>query len=255
MTAKNRKDWSAPEYDRDAGYVSRLGEDVVELLDPQPGEQILDLGCGTGDLAVDISARGAEVTGADASPEMVSRAAAKYPHLRFVVSDARSLDLDTGSFDAVFSNAALHWVKEARRAVGEIHRVLRSGGRFVAELGGRGNVRTVERALEETLAERGISAAQRNPWYFPSLAEYVGLLEESGFEVGYAALFDRPTPLGETGIEGWLEVFAGSFLEGLSAAEREETVGRVAGKVRPALTRDGGVYADYRRLRVAAVKS
>lgn len=248
-------DWAASEYDRDAGYVSRLGENVVDLLDPRPGEQVLDLGCGTGDLAAEIYSRGAEVTGVDASPEMVSRAAEKYPRLHFVVADARSLDLDEGSFDAVFSNAALHWVREARQAVREIHRILRPGGRFVAELGGRGNVRTVERALEETLAERGIRAADRNPWYFPSLAEYAGLLEESGFEVGYAALFDRPTPLGKTGIEGWLEVFAGSFLEGLSEAEREEIVGRVAGKARLALTGDDGPFADYRRLRVAAAKS
>lgn len=247
--------WAAPKYDRDAGYVSRLGEDVVGLLDPRPGEQVLDLGCGTGDLAAEISSRGAEVTGVDASPEMVSRAAEKYPRLRFEVADARDLNLPPESFDAVFSNAALHWVKEARQAVREIHRVLRFGGRFVAELGGRGNVRTVERALEETLAERGIRAADRNPWYFPSLAEYAGLLEESGFEVGYAAHFDRPTPLGETGIEGWLEVFAGSFLEDLSEAERGEIVGRVAGKVRPALSGDDGPFADYRRLRVAAAKS
>lgn len=252
MTAR---DWAAPEYDRDAGYVSRLGEGVVDLLDPRPGERILDLGCGTGDLAAEISARGAEVTGADASPEMVARAAGKYPRLRFVIADARSLELDVGSFDAVFSNAALHWVKEASRAIREVHRVLRPGGRFVAELGGRGNVRTVERALEEALAEIGVSAAERNPWYFPSLAEYAGLLEENGFEVGYGVLFDRPTPLGETGIEGWLAVFAGSFLEGLPEAEREELVGRVAGKVRPALTGDDGPFADYRRLRVAARKS
>lgn len=247
--------WAAPEYDRDAGYVSRLGEGVVELLDPRPGERVLDLGCGTGDLAAEISARGAEVTGADASLEMVSRAADKYPRLRFVEADARRLDLDTETFDAVFSNAALHWVKEASRAIREIHRVLRPGGRFVAELGGRGNVRTVERALAEALAERGISAAERNPWYFPSLAEYAGLLEESGFEVGYAVLFDRPTPLGDTGIEGWLEVFAGGFLEGLPEVEREEIVGRVVEKVRPTLTGDDGPFADYRRLRVAAVKS
>ena len=162
---------------------------------------------------------------------------------------------ETSGFDAVFSNAALHWVKEARLAISSVNRLLRPGGRFVAELGGRGNVRAIEGALEEALAERGTEPAGLNPWYFPSLAEYAGLLEEGGLEVCYAMLFDRPTPLGEGGMEGWLEVFAGSFLGGLTESERAEVVGRVVEMVRPELHGSDGWVADYRRLRVAAVKS
>ncbi|WP_047864440.1 class I SAM-dependent methyltransferase [Rubrobacter aplysinae] len=247
-------DWAASEYDRSAGYVSRLGEDVVDLLDPRLGERVLDLGCGTGDLSAELSSRGAEVLGVDLSPEMVSRSAEKYPALRFEAGDARSLGLRPESFDAVFSNATLHWIKEASKAIRAVRRVLRPGGRFVAELGGRGNVRTIERAIEEALAERVISSADRNPWYFPSLAEYAGLLEEAGFEVRYAVLFDRPTPLGEEGIEGWLRVFAGSFFEGLSEEERGEITERVVEKARPGLSGEDGLFADYRRLRVSAVK-
>lgn len=247
-------EWAASAYDHSAGYVSRLGGEVVDLLDPKPGERVLDLGCGTGDLSWEISSRGAEVLGVDASSEMVSRAARKYPQLRFEVADARSLEITVSNFDAVFSNAVLHWVKEATAVARAVHRVLRPGGYFVAELGGRGNVSTIERALEETLVERGIPVAGRNPWYFPSLAEYAGLLEENGFEVEYAVLFDRPTPLGEEGLEGWLGVFAGSFFAGLSAVEREEVVGRVVEKVRTVLHGEEGAFADHRRLRVAAVR-
>lgn len=250
------EEWAASAYDRGAGYVSRLGEGVVDLLDPQPGERVLDLGCGTGDLSWEISSRGAEVLGVDVSPEMISRAAGKYPRLRFEIADACNLELDPlapGSFDAVFSNAALHWIKEASRVVRAVHCVLCPGGRFVAELGGRGNVRTIERAIEETLAERGLPAG-RNPWYFPSLAEYAGLLEQGGFEVEYAVLFDRPTPLGEDGFGGWLEVFAGSFFEGLSVAEREEVIGCVVERVQPELYGERGPLVDHRRLRVVAVK-
>lgn len=253
MTANESRDWAAATYDESAGYVSRFGGDVVELLDPKPEEKILDLGCGTGDLTREISSRGARVTGVDASPQMISRAAEKYPGLRFEVGDARELRGFSG-FDAVFSNAALHWVKEARQAISAVHSVLNPGGRFVAELGGRGNVRAIERALQEALAERGISSTYRNPWYFPSLARYAGLLEEGGFEVTYAVLFDRPTPIGDEGIERWLEVFAGSFLDGLPEGTRREVVGSIAAKARPELlTRDGWV-ADYRRLRMVAVR-
>lgn len=254
MTAGESREWAAAAYDHSAGYVSRLGGDVVELLDPGPGEKVLDLGCGTGDLAREISSRGARTTGVDPSERMISRAREKYPDLCFEVGDARSLEGLSG-FDAVFSNAALHWVKEARRVISAVHSVLEPGGRFVAELGGRGNVRSVERALEESLAERGISSSGRNPWYFPSLAEYAGLLEEGGFEVTYASLFDRPTPIGDEGIERWLQVFAGSFLDGLPDDTRRGIVSSVAEKVRPELLTEDGWVADYRRLRLRAVRS
>lgn len=253
MTAGESRDWAAATYDRSAGYVSRFGAGVVDLLAPRTGEKVLDLGCGTGDLTQEISSRGALVVGVDASPQMISRAAEKYPDLRFEVCDARSLEEFSG-FDAVFSNAALHWIKEARQVISAVHSVLNRGGRFVAELGGRGNVRTIERALGEALAERGISAADRNPWYFPSLAEYAALLEASGFEVTYATLFDRPTPIGGEGIERWLEVFAGSFLDGLPDDTRREIVASVAAKARPELLTKDGWVADYRRLRVRAVR-
>lgn len=253
MTDRESRDWSAATYDHSAGYVSRFGQDVVEWLAPEPEETVLDLGCGTGDLTREISSRGALVCGVDSSPRMVARAREKFPDLRFEVGDAREL-CGLSGFDAVFSNAALHWVKEARRAVGAIHSVLEPGGRFVAELGGRGNVRTTESALEEALAGRGVSSAGRNPWYFPGLGEYCALLEEAGFEVTRATLFDRPTPIGEEGIERWLEVFAGDFLEGLPEDTRSEVVAEVADKVRPELLTEDGWIADYRRLRVRAVR-
>ncbi len=186
---------------------------------------------------------------------MVEQAARKYPSLDFAVEDATAFR-SPREFDAVFSNAALHWVKDAGAAVETVRLALRPGGRFVAELGGRGNVAAVVAAVTEALAEKDISAAERDPWYFPSLAEYAGLLERSGLRVVHAGHFDRPTPLegGEDGLLHWLETFGGEFFRGLSGEERRLVLDRVVEKARPALYREGVWTVDYVRLRVAAVK-
>lgn len=186
---------------------------------------------------------------------MVEHAARKYPSLDLAVEDVTTFR-SSREFDAVFSNAALHWIKDAGAAVESVRLALRPGGRFVAELGGRGNVAAVVAAVTEALAELGISAAERDPWYFPSLAEYAGLLERSGFRVVHAEHFDRPTPLegGEAGLLHWLETFGEDFFRGISGEERSHVLDRVLEKARPALYRDGTWTVDYVRLRVAAVK-
>ena len=233
-------------------YVTAAGADLVEVLDPQAGERVLDLGCGTGELSAQIAAAGAEVVGIDLSAEMIEAAHEQFPGLSFAVGDARDFSF-AEPFDAVFSNAALHWVKPPEAALVCIVACLGPGGRFVAELGGVRNVATIRRALIDQLAARGFYP--QSPWYFPSLGEYSQLLEQVGLRVAYASHFPRPTPLaGENGLRDWMEMFAGTLTADVPSSMREELFVAVEDAVRPALYGDEGWSADYWRLRVVAYK-
>lgn len=248
--------WNAGLYDDKHSFVWKMAAGLLELLEAKPGERILDLGCGTGHLTGQIAATGAEVVGVDRSPEMIRQAREKYPALHFEVMDGRELSFPK-PFDAAFSNATLHWIREPERVVAGIARNLRAGGRFVAEFGGKGNVGELLNAIERAWAILGLPGTAPSPWYFPSVAEYAGLLEQHGLEVTYANLFDRPTPLedGERGLRNWLEMFGGVFLDGFSPDKRELALTAVEREARPALLRDGHWVMDYRRLRVVAKKS
>lgn len=248
--------WNAASYDTHNAFVWQFGAGVVDLLAPQAGESILDLGCGTGHLTAQIAEVGADVVGLDASPEMVAQAQRNYPDLRFQVADARDFQVDT-PVDAVFSNATLHWVRPPEPAIACIYRALKSGGRFVAELGGKGNIETLVSALYEGLRAVGYAAPEKlNPWYFPSLGEYARLLEQAGFRVAFAAHFDRPTRLdnGAGGLRQWLEMFAGPFLDVVAPERRDEVIERVERATGPTLWRDGMWTVDYKRLRIVGMR-
>ena len=232
--------WDAVRYQSRHSYVFAYGEELLGLLDPQPGERILDLGCGSGQLTAKIAESGAAVVGLDRSEEMIVEARRNFPSLKFEIGDAANFNVDM-AFDAVFSNAALHWVKDADGAAASIARALRSGGRFVLEMGGKGNTQAVMEAVRE------VAGPVETPWYYPSVGEYASLLERHGFEIAFATLFDRPTRVeGEDGLEDWLAMFAGSMLA--SAEARRE----VANRLRAKMFQDGGWVIDYRRLRVIA---
>ena len=245
--------WDAALYDDKHSFVWRLAAGVLELLDAQPGERILDLGCGTGHLTAKIAEAGAHVLGVDRSPEMIRQAKERYPSLRFEVMDAREIALNE-NFDAVFSNATLHWINEPKRVIVSIKNLLRSGGRFVAEFGGKGNTGELLMAVQHAWAKLGLAGPAPHPWYYPSVAEYAGLLEQQGFEVTHATLFDRPTPLddGERGLRNWLEMFGSAFVEGLPEAARERLLVEIERELRPKLFHDDHWVMDYRRLRVVA---
>lgn len=244
--------WNADLYDGKHSFVAAYGEDLIEWLAPKSGERILDLGSGTGHLAHQIADRGASVVGMDASPEMVAAAQAAYPDLTFVVGDATTFDL--GVFDAIFSNATLHWVLDAPAAVDRMAQGLRSGGRLVAEFGGHGNVESVVRETRRAV-EQVTGVVPPLPWYFPGVGEYASLLESAGFEVRQAVLFDRPTPLdGVAGLRNWLRMFGGRLLDGLSAEQIEAVLDDVEVALRPVLCHEGQWVADYRRLRIQAVR-
>jgi len=243
--------WDPEGYARHARFVSELGQPVVELLAPRPGERILDLGCGDGALTEKLVALGCEVIAVDASAAQVAAARARGLDAR--VGDGQALDFNA-EFDAVFSNAALHWMRDAPRLLAGVHRALRPGGRFVAECGGHGCVETIHRSLIECLNERGHDGAAASPWYFPTAEDYSRHLAAAGFEVRSIALIPRPTPL-PGDLLGWLETFAESFTRVLPAAERAAYLQEVQARARPALCDASGRWiADYVRLRFAAVK-
>jgi trans-aconitate 2-methyltransferase len=249
-------EWNANLYEDKHAFVWKYGADLVPLLAPQSGERILDIGCGTGHLTARIAEAGVCVVGVDRSPEMVNAARRTYPNLRFEVMDARELPYHN-EFDAVFSNATLHWIREPERVVASVQNALRQGGRFVAEFGGKGNIRKMQNAFDQALLElRATVQSEIDPWYYPSVSEYATLLEKNGLEVRFITLFDRPTPLadGEAGMRNWITMFGSDYSAKLRPESRESFIPRVEELLRPELFRDGQWWADYRRLRFSAWK-
>jgi trans-aconitate 2-methyltransferase len=243
--------WNVGLYDASHSFVWKFGASLVELLAPQAGERILDLGCGTGHLTAQIATAGADVVGFDSSSTMIDQARSAHPAIRFEIGDARTFAFGEG-YDAVFSNAVLHWVQQPELAVAQVRAALRPGGRFVVEFGGKGNTRQMVAALLKQAVALGVRD-YAIPWYYPSVAEYSSILEQHGLEVTYATLFERPTLLeGEDGTKKWFEMFCGSLLDRLTPEQRAECLAALDADLRPALYRDGQWKADYRRLRVVA---
>jgi len=248
-------EWDPDDYDEGHSFVAEYGRDVVRLLDPQPGERVLDVGCGTGTLSAVIADSGAEVVGIDAAESMVDQARERYPGLDVAVADARKYEPDE-TFDAVFSNAALHWIPDEDHdaVLSMVSEALGETGRFVAEFGGRGNVERVERAVRAELTARGYDTD--HSWYFPSIGEYAPRLEAHGFEVTEATLFDRPTELdgGEAGLREWVGMFGDELFEGVTEPDREAVLAAVEERLRPTLydPETETWTADYRRLRFVA---
>jgi trans-aconitate methyltransferase len=247
--------WDSNLYDQRHDFVSKYGEGLVELLDPKQGELILDLGCGTGDLAHLVSQKNAVVTGMDNSPEMIEAARKKYPDLQFDLKPAEDFSYPI-QFDAVFSNATLHWVPEKEKATRCIYEALKPGGRFVAEFGGKGNVSNIVKALIAALSNRGYAEQDaKSVWYFPSLSEYSSLLEQHGFRVVFAAHYDRETLLQDkSGIKNWIQMFGHPYLQDLSQETIDTIMNDVEEQVRATNFKHGNWYADYVRLRIKAVK-
>lgn len=249
-------EWNSKLYDAKHDFVWKFGSDVVSLLDPQAGERILDVGCGTGHLTSQIAESGGRVTGVDRSAEMVTAARLAYPHLKFEIADARRLSFRE-EFDAVFSNATLHWIHEPELVLQGVWKALRPGGRFVAEFGGHKNIRAMQDAFDRALVEIGAAKpGEVQPWYYPSVSEYSALVERNGFEVRLITLFDRPTGLadGAAGMRNWIVMFGADYLAKAGDPKREEFLRRVEEMLRPKLFRDGQWWADYRRLRLVAYK-
>jgi trans-aconitate methyltransferase len=245
--------WDPALYAARASFVHRLAADLVDLLAPRPRERVLDLGCGAGELTERIAATGATVVGLDASPEMLDAARRRAPRLKFVAGDGQALRFDS-EFDAVFSNAALHWMPRADDVAAGVARSLRPGGRFVAELGGRGCVATVCEAVAAALVRRGDDPGHWLRWYFPDVREYVTVLAAAGLDVRLAHLFERPTRVeGDEGLRQWLRTFL-PRLEPHLGGSWTDFAREVETRCEPELRREGGWVLDYVRLRVVAVR-
>ena len=246
-------EWNPALYDQKHSFVFEYGHELLALLQPQPGELILDLGCGTGHLTSQLAQTGARVIGLDSSPSMLTTARQNYPQLEFRLADAAEFSTPE-QFDAVFSNAVLHWVTRAEEAVSRIAGALKPQGRFVAEFGGKGNVRQITAAVQSVLHELTGQPISHG-WYYPSISEYGSLLEKHGLEVRQAFLFDRPTVLeGADGMRNWLSMFAEGMFRGLSEELKATALQQIEERLRKTNYRDGSWLADYRRLRIVAVK-
>ncbi|MDB5094613.1 MAG: SAM-dependent methyltransferase [Candidatus Eremiobacteraeota bacterium] len=249
MDAVSTQIWSAQDYAANARFVSDLAGEAVALLAPRPGERILDLGCGDGALTSELSRSGASVVGVDAAPDLI--AAARERGLDVRLQDGTALRFER-EFDAVFSNAALHWMKDPAPVIAGVARALVPRGRFVGEFGGHGNVAAIVVALHAVLARRGIDGTSLSPWYFPTAAAYRRLLEAGGFAVETIGLHPRPTVL-PTDMAGWLRTFANPFFAPLDAGDRAAALEETLALLRGVLSDGGGRWtADYVRLRFAA---
>jgi trans-aconitate methyltransferase len=254
---KTNDPWDAALYDANHSFVNKMARGLLEILAPQPGERILDLGCGTGALTQQIADAGAMVVGIDASAAMIAQAQKSYPRLDFRVADALTMQF-AEPFDAIFSNAALHWIKPPAVAAGRMFAALKPGGRLVLEMGGKGNVSVLLRSAIEAGRSLGL---ELTPFidinYFPSIGEYTGVLEQTGFAVTSAMLFDRPTPLsdGAAGLANWIRMFRPAALDAVPKDRLSEFFAAMESKCRPDFFRDGTWHADYRRLRVTAARS
>lgn len=256
--------WNSTHYAENGRFVASMANEVVELLDPRPGERILDAGCGDGALTEQLAASGALLRGLDASASMVAASRSR----GLAVDYASLTDLSyNGEFDAVFSNAALHWIPLAAQpnALAGLHRALRPGGRFVAEMGGHGNIAAIRTALSAVFAGYGINAEVVAASFYPSPAHYRQLLESAGFRVETITLQPRPTPLpgGSEGMERWLQTFRNGVFDLLpDSSTRQSAMAQTLALLRPILLTshqnrgDSSALwsADYVRLRFRATR-
>jgi trans-aconitate methyltransferase len=241
--------WNPTAYAENAAFVPNLGAGVLDWLAPQPGERILDLGCGDGQLTAKIAASGAEVVGVDASPAMVEAALARGLDAR--ICNAESLPF-SAEFDAVFSNAALHWVQNQDAMIAGVKRSLKPGGRFVAEMGGHGNIAAIRVALIAVLGRHDCAGLEDGVNYYPAPGPYAERLKSHGFTVEEMQLIPRPTPL-PTGMRTWLTTFRSGVLERVPESLRDTIIDETVALLEPALRDERGNWTgDYIRLRFIA---
>lgn len=247
--------WDADKYTSDFSFVHQYGNGVTELISADKNSSILDLGCGNGALTKALQDKGYMVKGLDASKELLDIARKNYPDIEFIQADAVSFSVEE-PVDVVFSNAVFHWIEreKQRNMLRCVHNALKENGEFVFEFGGYGNNQLIHGALAEAFAE--CRYVYKMPFYFPAISEYSTLLEDTGFRVRYAVLFDRPTELkGEDGLKDWIKMFVKTPFSVIgNEDEKDAVIDRAVESLRNVLYRDGKWYADYVRIRMKAIR-
>ena len=247
--------WDADKYTSDFSFVHQYGNDVTELIDFHKNSTVLDLGCGNGALSKILYDKGYVVKGIDASKELLDIAKKNYPDIEFIQADATSFSLKE-PVDVVFSNAVFHWIDKERQQdmLKCIYDALKENGQFVFEFGGYGNNQLIHKALEEVFRE--YNYIYKMPFYFPTIGEYSSLMENAGFTVKYAVLFDRPTELkGENGLKDWINMFVKAPFTGIKSIDvKEAIIDKAVDNLKGILYKDGKWYADYVRIRMRAIK-
>lgn len=251
--------WNERLYNQQHNFVWTMAADLVDLLDPQPRQKVLDLGCGTGALTAQIHQSGADVLGIDSSTTMIESARQQFPDVRFRIHDAHGLPFEN-EFDAVFSNAALHWMQTPSVVVQQIAESLKSGGRLVAEFGGHGNIQSIVDAALHAARSLQIThpafEGAGHPWYFPTVGQFATLLEQNGLLVQQAALFERPTPLaGQQGLTDWARMFGRHWLDAVPDLQQMQWLAEFEAAASDQLRQEESWIADYCRIRIVAQKS
>ena len=247
---KESNQWNAKEYNKNADFVSKMALPVVELLAPKKDEKILDLGCGDGTLSLEIQKYGSKLIGVDLSADMVEKSKLKGVEASLMsVTELTFNDV----FDAIFSNAVLHWVHDANLVIKNVKQALKADGRFIGEFGGYGNIRSLQEAIQTVFERHREYGEFQNPWYFPKKEEYAKVLQEGGFRVHYIEIIKRPTPIGD--IKEWLNIFANGIMKNVPTSKKESFKEEVESILKPKLfTQKDGWVIDYVRLRFAAQK-
>jgi trans-aconitate methyltransferase len=246
------QNWNAEQYQEEAYFVSQLANSVLQLLAPQSGEKILDLGCGDGELTLQIQNYNCDVYGVDSSVNMIKLAQKKGLNAKFLAAENLNYQQE---FDAVFSNAVLHWISDINNVVNRVYLALKPDGRFIGEFGGQGNIQSLINAMSKTFKEFPAFGEFRNPWYFPSVEEFEQVLKNAGFTVDYLELISRPTPL-QSGIESWLEIFADGITSHLTLEAKKQFIAEVVKTLKPIIySQTEGWIADYVRIRFKASKN
>ncbi|MEH6405794.1 MAG: methyltransferase domain-containing protein [Leeuwenhoekiella sp.] len=256
MLKSPKTHWNPELYNDKHAFVYKYGESLIDLLDPKKDERILDLGCGAGQLTALINEKANETVGIDKSAKMIENAKAHYPDIQFETADAANFSFKL-PFDAIFSNATLHWVLDYENAIRCMYESLKPGGRIVIEFGGKGNIASILNTLKETLRAHGyMKQANTELWFFPSISQYTSALEAAGFQVSLAQLYDRPTELADekTAIKDWIEMFGSAFFKDVESGHKEQIKDEVQQTLKPQLFKSGKWCADYKRLRIIAHK-
>lgn len=247
---KETNKWNADKYNKHADFVSNLATPVVDLLNPIENEKILDLGCGDGTLSVKIEKFNTKVIAVDLSQSMVDKT--KEKNIEAYVMSATELNFNN-EFDAVFSNAVLHWVKDSKIAINKINTSLKNNGRFIAEFGGYGNIKFLTDAMQKVFNNHQEYGTFNNPWYFPSDKDYKKLLEDNGFKVEYIELIPRSTSIDD--ISNWLNIFANGIISHLTNEQQLNFKQEARKILKPKIyTEKHGWVVDYVRLRFKAIK-